>query len=246
MIEILHTDCTEFMEAQPANAFGLLSADPVYGINGNSHRKNKSRGKLARSKDYHPALWDQKMPDDKYFAEAFRVSHHQFIFGGNYYPQLGLPFKTPRRSEIDQFLKDHPFGWIAWDKCNGTTGFNDYELIWTSFNHMPSFVYKFMWNGFMQGMSVEKGHLQQPLKKYNEVRIHPTQKPVAIYKFLFKAFKDWAAIGGGILDTNGGSMSSALAANEMGFNMVVCEIDETYYNAACKRFKEQTAQLSLL
>ena len=79
--------------------------------------------------------------------------------------------------------------------------------------------------------------------KNKEVRIHPTQKPVALYKWLLSRY---AKEGDRILDTHLGSGSSAIAAHNMGFDFVGTELDTDYYNAACKRFKQQTAQLTLL
>jgi len=70
-------------------------------------------------------------------------------------------------------------------------------------------------------------------------KIHPTQKPVKLYRWILKYY---AKEGQKILDTHLGSGSSAIAAHQMGFDFVGCEIDKDYYDAACKRFKEQTAQ----
>jgi len=74
-------------------------------------------------------------------------------------------------------------------------------------------------------------------------KIHPTQKPIQLYDF---CLTHYAKEGNLILDTHLGSGSSAIAAHKMGFDFVGCELDKDYYDAACKRFKEQTAQLSLL
>lgn len=73
-------------------------------------------------------------------------------------------------------------------------------------------------------------------------KIHPTQKPVALYKWLLH---NYAKTGDRILDTHGGSGSSAIAAHDMGFDMVWTELDADYYAAACKRFKEHTAQIKM-
>lgn len=78
--------------------------------------------------------------------------------------------------------------------------------------------------------------------KNKEQRIHPTQKPVALYRWILH---NYAKPGDKILDTHLGSGSSAIAAHHMGFDFVGCEIDKDYYEAACKRFKEQTKQLDL-
>lgn len=242
MIKLLNVDCEKYMSELEDKSFYLGSADPVYGINGNSHRKNKSSGKIARSINYHAALWDQPITSTNYFEQLRRVTRHQIIFGGNYFEELvGTPFKTPRRHELQNFLSEYPKGWILWDKCNGTTGFNDYELIYTTFD-FDSFVYTFMWNGFMQGRSMNDGGTMQSKKHLNEKRIHPTQKPVAIYDFLFHRFCGPKC---SVLSTHVGSGSDAIAAYKAGINFTGCEIDGVYYNDALTRFTNFTNQITL-
>ena len=73
-------------------------------------------------------------------------------------------------------------------------------------------------------------------------KIHPTQKPVALYKWLLK---NYAKPGDKILDTHGGSGSICIACHDMGFDLDWIELDEDYYNAATKRFNTHTAQGSL-
>ena len=73
-------------------------------------------------------------------------------------------------------------------------------------------------------------------------RIHPTQKPIALYKWLLH---NYAKPGDRILDTHGGSRSLAIACHKMGFDHVSCELDKDYHEASVKRFKEQTAQMQI-
>lgn len=118
-------------------------------------------------------------------------------------------------------------GWIFWDKDRGKeTTFSDGELAWTSFlNTLKKAPIRY--DGFI-GMDI--------------VRIHPTQKPVKLYEWLLS---NYAKEGDRILDTHGGSGSSAIAAHYGGFDFVGCELDEDYYNAACRRFESETAQKAL-
>jgi site-specific DNA-methyltransferase (adenine-specific) len=74
-----------------------------------------------------------------------------------------------------------------------------------------------------------------------EDKIHPTQKPVKLYKWILEKY---AKQGDKIL-THLGSGSSRIAAYIMGFDFYGCEIDKDYFDAQEKRFKEQTAQGSL-
>jgi len=119
---------------------------------------------------------------------------------------------------------------IVWDK-NNSGDFADCELAWTSFETACR-KFKYTWNGMLQEDMANK-----------ETRIHPNHKPIKLYKWLLH---NYAKEGDKILDTHLGSGSSAIAAHNMGFDFVGCELDTDYYNGACKRFKEQTAQLQLL
>lgn len=73
-------------------------------------------------------------------------------------------------------------------------------------------------------------------------RIHPTQKPVDLYKWLLK---NYSKDGNKILDTHGGSMSHAIACHDMGFELTIIEKDPEYYNEAIKRIKYHQRQLTL-
>lgn len=118
---------------------------------------------------------------------------------------------------------------VIWDKeINGN--FADAELAWTSFKSATR-IFKFQWAGMLQGDMKNK-----------ELRIHPTQKPVKLYEWLLT---NYAKPGQRIIDTHLGSGSSAIACNNLGFEMVGCELDTDYYKAACQRVEKATEQLRL-
>ena len=79
-------------------------------------------------------------------------------------------------------------------------------------------------------------------KKLNEVRIHPTQKPVALYTWIFSRY---AKPGDKILDTHLGSGSSRIAAYDAGLDFVGCEKDQHYFKAQEERYQAHIAQISL-
>jgi site-specific DNA-methyltransferase (adenine-specific) len=214
MINITNEDNMELMARYPDKYFELAIVDPPYGIN-ESGQTNKTRGKLAISKDYGNKNWDKESPNTKYFNELIRVSKNQIIWGANHFISR-IPFDSSC--------------WIVWDKDNGETDFADCELAWTSFK---TSVRKFKWK--WQGM------LQQDMKN-KENRIHPTQKPVQLYKWLLK---NYAKEGDKILDTHLGSGSIAIACHDMGFDLTACELDSDYYNAAIKRLTDHQKQLTL-
>jgi len=174
--------------------------------------KNHSRGCMAETTKFTPKNWDREISNKEYFLELQRISQNQIIWGGNF-------FKLPPSSCF-----------IVWDKDNGENDFADCELAWTSFN---SAVRKFTWK--WQGM------LQQNMAA-KEHRIHPTQKPVSLYRWLLT---NYAKPGQTILDTHGGSFSSAIACWHEGYDLDICEIDEEYFKAACERFERETRQQKL-
>lgn len=81
-----------------------------------------------------------------------------------------------------------------------------------------------------------------PQGTVNEVRFHPTQKPVALYKWLLSRY---AKDGDTILDTHGGSGSSVVACLDMGYPITWIEKDVNYFEAALKRIKDFAAQPKL-
>lgn len=130
-------------------------------------------------------------------------------------------------SKITQ--KDSPC-WIVWDKDNGDNYFADCELAYTSFKSAVR-KFKYRWQGMLQESVKNK-----------EIRIHPTQKPIALYAWIFARY---AKPGDKILDTHLGSGSSRIAAYDAGLDFVGCEIDKDYFAAQEERFAAHTAQLSL-
>jgi site-specific DNA-methyltransferase (adenine-specific) len=86
------------------------------------------------------------------------------------------------------------------------------------------------------------GMIQEDMKN-KQIRIHPTEKPVALYKWLLK---NYAKTGYKILDTHGGSGSIMIAAHDMGFDLDWIELDKEYYDNACKRLKTHQDQLTMV
>lgn len=116
-------------------------------------------------------------------------------------------------------------GRIVWDK-KGTV-FGRAELAYCSMSKSVNIV-EIEWNGMIQSDMKNK-----------EIRIHPTQKPVALYKWLLHKY---AEAGQTILDTHLGSGSIAIACHYAGHHLTACELDEDYFKAACDRIKKETSQ----
>ena len=212
-IELLNCDCMEYMKSLPDNVFDLAIVDPPYF---EQYGKKGYTGSVVSSTGVKRISTDIKhwdVPDERYFNELFRVSKNQIIWGCNYYAKH-IPH----------------VGRIVWDKQNESSTFSKCELASHSFGVIVE-KFTFMWNGMLQGDMKNK-----------EARIHPTQKPTALYKWLLNKY---AKQGDRILDTHLGSGSSAIAAHYGGFDFVGCELDGDYYNAAVKRFENETAQASM-
>tara|TARA_R110000824_G_scaffold361225_1_gene549185 strand:- start:324 stop:1010 length:687 start_codon:yes stop_codon:yes gene_type:complete len=220
-LKIYNADCMAIMKNYPDDYFDLAVVDPPYGIGTETGQRNavSRRGSRAAAKWKNPtgqnyrAFDDSKPPKEGYFIELQRVSKNQIIWGGNYFTEFMKPSK----------------GWIVWNKkADIKEHLSMCELAWSSFNKKCN-MFEFLWAGFK--------------KAIQEKRIHPTQKPIALYKWIYA---NYAEAGQKILDTHLGSGSNAIAAHyaDMG-EFVGCELDEEYYTAACKRIENETAQLTL-
>ena len=163
---------------------------------------------------FYPVFDDSSPPDAEYFRELERVSKRQIIWGGNFF----LDYLNAASCMI------------VWDK--GRRGMNqaDCEIAWTSLKGQ-SRVFTFKWNGMLQEDMKDK-----------EQRIHATQKPVALYRWIYQHY---AKPGDKILDTHLGSGSSRIAAYDAGLDFVGYEIDETYFRLQEERFAAHAAQMNL-
>jgi len=151
-------------------------------------------------------------PHRSYFDELRRVSAEQIVWGGNYFTDC-LPVNRC---------------WVSWYKGNPVEAFSDFELAWTSFDKVSRSV-KIESYGFNHADAKGKGF----------ATIHPTQKPVALYKWLLT---NYAKPGDKILNTHGGSFSSRIACWDLGFDFTGYEKDTDYFNAAEERFQRHIAQ----
>lgn len=217
MITITNEDNMALMARYPDKYFDLAIVDPPYGINAGINmggEKRKSGKGAALKSAFLKKDWDSAIPETEYFVELIRVSKNQIIWGGNYFANL---FPNSQ-------------GWIVWNKINGTTKFADAELAYTSFDRATR-IFNFIWNGMLQQNMKDKEH-----------RIHPTQKPIALYRWIIETYAnpDFK-----ILDTHLGSGSIAIACHDKKIDLVACELDTDYYNAAMKRLKHHMGQTQL-
>ena len=146
-------------------------------------------------------------------------------------PATGEQISTIRRVSRNQVI----FGgnyfdlpptpcWIVWDKQNGNNDFADCELAWTSFSSAVRKV-EWMWNGM--------------IRKGNEERYHPTQKPLGVMRWIVERYTQ---TGDTILDPFMGSGTTGVACVQTGRNFIGIEIDPTYFAIAERRIQEAQLQ----
>lgn len=189
--------------------------------------------------------WDNAAPKEDYFIELFRVGTNQIIWGANHF--------------IENIPNANSKHWLIWDKQNPDRCFADAEMAWCS---------------KMDNTRIIDLRRVQELNRQNNGKIHPTQKPTELYKWILRKYatchncdnegyiwekyhniktreecEDCKIAKKGmpkIFDSHMGSQSSRLAAWEMGFDYYGCELDKEYFDAGCKRFEDFKLQLKLL
>lgn len=223
-------DCMQGMKEFPDKYFDLAIINPPYGRkehggrNRSGYVRQKNGSKIfVKDGQYENRKWDNEPPSEDYFNELMRVSKNQIIFGCNYfdYPLIG--------------------GRIVWDKCNDGSDQSDAEIAYCSMNDRID-IFRYMWRGMFQGKSITEGTTQQGNKRLNEKRIHPTQKPVALYEWLLNRYAKPNDI---ILDTHVGSASSLIACYNTNHKFVGFELDEYYYKVSKQRLDTEKAQMRL-
>ena len=214
---VYNMDCMEGMKQYPDGYFDLAVVDPVYGdVTSGGYMTGNAHGH-AKQTQYHNSIWNQEKTGPEYFKELFRVSKNQIIWGGNYF--------------VEAIGRNSPC-WIVWDKDHPEgVKYADCELAWTSFPYATR-LFKYRWNGF----------IQQNMKN-REVRIHPTQKPTDLYRWIYRTFK--IPPGSKIIDTHLGSGTNRRAAYDFGLDFVGFETEKVYFDLQEQAYQEYTAQIRL-
>tara|TARA_R100000808_G_C2068933_1_gene97247 strand:+ start:41 stop:685 length:645 start_codon:yes stop_codon:yes gene_type:complete len=214
-MNLINDDCMNIMPDYADDYFDLAIVDPPYGKKPMRNDNGTWGTPNTRKFNSNDDKWDIK-PNKKYFDELFRVSKNQIIWGMNYF----IDYLKPTNCVL------------VWDKDNGKNPFADCELAWTSFTTITK-KYRFRWQGMLQENMNNK-----------EKVIHPTQKPVALYRWLLE---NYAEPTDKILDTHLGSGSIAIACHYFGTEEFVgIEIDKEYFDMASERIEKQTMQIKLL
>ena len=227
----------EYMRTLPDKAFSLAIVDPPYGISADFfncgqgakchlHKGDSTTVKISKAKGnmHHASLRGAGKLKDR-ALNKFDSSWDKNPPTQEYFNEL---FRVSENQIIwggNYFDLPPTRGIICWNKEQPWENFSQWEYAWTSFN-MPAKLVTIPNAGF----------------RGEHDKIHPTQKPVALYRWLLKHY---ARERERVLDTHVGSGSSRIACAEFGFDFVGCEIDKTYYELQEKRFKEFSDQLML-
>lgn len=166
----IYGNCMSYLPDFPDNYFDVAVVDPPY-FSGPEKRKfyGNETSPIGVKRVEYEKMDTWKPPSKEYFNQLFRISKNQIIWGCNY------------------FDYNFPPGRIIWDKCNGNSSFSDCEIAACSF-HDSVRLFRYMWNGMQQGKSINEGWIQQGNKSMNEKRIHQTQKPVNLYRWICQRY----------------------------------------------------------
>ena len=206
--EVYNEDCMQLMARYPDNYFDLAVVDPPYGLNISALSNYGESGGTDKRWNTNKKDFYKPKEWDKNIPTA------------EYFEQL----KRVSKNQIVwgwnyyvSYFNDCP-SYIVWNK-EASGNYSDCEMAWCSIKGTNK-IFKWLWNGFRK---------QQP-----EERIHPTQKPVALYEWILA---NYAKPNDLILDTHGGSMSSVIACLKGGYNITCFEIDREYYDKGKKRIE---------
>lgn len=251
----LNCDCMEYMKSLPDKAFDLAVVDPPYGDalsneSGGGGTASDSDSTGTRRLRFHGGSKNPNDPWNKYLRP----------------PTQQLPQERERDGSPDgrDMGKEVRKKIIAWDVAPGQEYFDELfrisrnQIIWGGnyFNLPPTRCFliwrkltisekfsmamcEYAWTSFNSNAKLFE---YAPQGKVGDQRFHPTQKPIALYEWVYKLY---AEPGMKILDTHLGSGSSRIAAYDAGLDFVGCEIDKTYFDLQEERFERHTAQENL-
>jgi site-specific DNA-methyltransferase (adenine-specific) len=216
-ILMIHGDCMDVMKHIHDKEVELSCVDPPYGIGEDSDKISEYNSKPCESwTSRKPKKYDKKEWDDKPPSQEYFNElirvSKKQIIWGGNYFTDKLPVSG---------------GWIVWDKMVVMPTFSDGELAWCSDGNSLKFA-RFLWAGYRKCEETE--------------RFHPTQKPVALYKWLISRYAKHGEL---ILDTHGGSGSIVIACHDLGHPIIWVEKDADYYRDAVARYKTHASQAVL-
>lgn len=212
MITITNEDNMIMMSRYPDNYFDLAICDPPYGIGMDNQ--------IVRVKPNRPNTY-LRAGENQYI----KTNWDKEIPKKEYFNELFRVSKNQIIWGANYFCEFIPGGkgWIYWDKQMGDNNFSSGEFAF-------------------QSMQVKSSSCSIPSMRVTGTRTHPTQKPVALYKWILEKY---AKPNDKILDTHLGSGSIAIACHDYGFELTACELDKEYFDKAMERLKNHQSQTKL-
>lgn len=267
--EAYNMDCLEYMRTLPDNAFDLLIADPPYGDGSGKDTDGLTERETVQTRtgpERQTAGRDLgrckvEKPYNRFGQRFDRYKHNSVMSTGGVARQGQLPSRSDGAIRTGgTWAEKYGKKIIAWDVAPGKEYFDELFrvsrnqiiwggnyfalpptrcfLVWRKLSISESFTMamaEYAWTSFNENAKVFE-HV--PQGKPGD-RFHPTQKPVALYKWILSRY---AKPGDKIFDPYLGSGSSRIAAWDIGFDFVGCEIDKVYFDLMEKRFKEHISQ----
>ena len=210
-IRFFNCDNREFMQDIPDKFYDLAIIDPPYGI------KADDKNSVKKLQSIKSSALSKFYGNQKWDSNIPDIDYFNELF---------------RISEKQIIWGANYYGliggYIYWHKNVTMPTYSSGELAWKSFENKIDFV-DITWHGMLQENMKDK-----------EIRIHPTQKPIQLYRWLLQ---NYAKPGDKIFDSHGGSFSSAIACDMEGFDLDIMEIDKDYFDQALNRFKQYKKQL---
>lgn len=227
---LMNTDCMKYMAGLPDKYFDLAIVDPPYGINAPSMNMGQNlsrndgfnRGESTAVKARKGRLNSGGGKLKNRLLNTSDIGWDDAVPTKEYFIEL---FRVSKNQIIwggNYFDLPPTRCVICWDKCQPWENFSQWEMAWTSFDK-PAALFSYSNTG---GANKDK-------------KIHPTQKPVELYKWLLSKY---AKEGDKILDTHLGSASSVIAANDMGYEIYGTELNETYFQNLIDRVSYESKQ----
>ena len=209
---IINGDCLEVMKDIPDKYFELAIVDPPYGID-----ILKIQNTNADS---------NRVSNNGYWKNYKYSEWDKYIPSVDYFKEL---FRVSKNQIIwggNYFSLPPCCQWIVWNKIERNCQANG-EMAWTNLKGQVKIF----------DMSRADAYINKM-----DYKFHPTQKPVALYKWLLK---NYAKTGDKILDTHSGSGTTAVACIDMGFEYLAIEKDKDYYDASVKRINKELLKIKL-
>jgi len=238
-VTLIHGDCMDYMTYLNDNDFDLALVDPPYGINAPNMTMGSNPNRSGKDKNgnlqYGSTSVAKKLKKGRLNGGSGKLKDRNLNTMNcdwDYVKPTPEYFKELFRISNNQIIWGGNYfdlpptrGFAIWNKNQPWDNFSQAEFAWTSFD-CPAKLFTFSNRGGAN----------------EEIKIHPTQKPVDLYEWILKSY---AKQGNTILDTHAGSFSNAIACLEMGFTGTFIEIDDQYFKDGCERVQAKYEAITI-